>query len=244
MLEKRGVKVRGPPVPQPGRARDPAVPRLHRHAGARESGRRDRHDERRASARATRTRVARIGIRVADYLDADAFRGLVRQNLKVRAAEARQGEAAEDDRGGGGSPATRARPPLPWPSYAADTGVVLDGAQPQGARRSCSRGAQGSMLDPRPRPPIRSWTLVEPGRRRGLRRARGVGPDVDHVGDGRHEGLHDDARRPRPVSRRRSRATWRATIREIGKEVRRERRGGPRRIGWLDVPQLKGRPSA
>jgi adenylosuccinate synthase len=85
MLQKRGVRARG---------------RLHLSLAAhvilpyhiyldtlREEGGRGIGTTKKGIGPCYEDKVARIGIRVCDYLDPETFRGLVTQNLKVRAAE-------------------------------------------------------------------------------------------------------------------------------------------------------------
>ncbi len=176
-------------------------------------------------------KVARIGIRVADYLDAESFRALVRLNLKVRAAELakvkplKEIEAEVFD----GYEARRrflAR-------YAADTGLILDAARRKGAR-ILLESAQGSMLDldHGTYPFVTSSSPVAGGACVGA----GIGPTTitgvmgvtkaytTRVGLG-----------PFPTEIEGSVARY---IREVGHEYG-VTTGRARRIGWLDLPQLR-----
>jgi adenylosuccinate synthase len=176
-------------------------------------------------------KVARIGVRVADYLDAEAFRKLVRQNLKVRAAELAKVkplktiEAEVFD----GYEARRkflAR-------YAADTGLLLDAARRKGAK-ILLESAQGSMLDldHGTYPFVTSSNPIAGGACVGA----GIGPTAINAVNGvtkaytTRVGLG-----PFPTEVDGHLAHY---IREVGKEYG-TTTGRPRRIGWLDVPQLK-----
>jgi adenylosuccinate synthase len=176
-------------------------------------------------------KVARIGIRVADYLDAAAFRSLVRQNLKVRASElgkVKPLKAIEEEVFDG----YEARRKF-LAAFAADTGVLLDGARRKG-QRILLESAQGSMLDldHGTYPFVTSSNPVAGGACVGA----GIGPTAitgvmgvtkaytTRVGLG-----------PFPTEVEGHLAHF---IREVGKEYG-TTTGRPRRIGWLDVPQLK-----
>ena len=176
-------------------------------------------------------KVARIGIRVADYLDAASLRVLVRQNLKVRAAELAKVKPLDEIEAEvfDGYEARRrflAR-------YAADTGLILDAARRKGAR-ILLESAQGSMLDldHGTYPFVTSSNPVAGGACVGA----GVGPTTitgvmgvtkaytTRVGLG-----------PFPTEIEGAVARY---LREVGKEYG-VTTGRPRRIGWLALPQLR-----
>jgi adenylosuccinate synthase len=176
-------------------------------------------------------KVARIGIRVADYLDAESFRKLVRQNLKVRAAElskVKPLKAIEEEVFDGYEARRKA-----LASFAADTGLLLDAARRKGAR-ILLESAQGSMLDldHGTYPFVTSSNPVAGGACVGA----GVGPTTITAVNGvtkaytTRVGLG-----PFPTEVEGHLANY---IREVGKEYG-VTTGRPRRIGWLDVPQLK-----
>jgi adenylosuccinate synthase len=176
-------------------------------------------------------KVARIGIRVADYLDAAAFRSLVRQSLKVRAAElarVKPLKAIEEEVFDG----YEARRKF-LAGFAADTGVLLDKARRKG-QRILLESAQGSMLDldHGTYPFVTSSSPVAGGACVGA----GIGPTAIAAVMGvtkaytTRVGLG-----PFPTEVEGHLAHF---IREVGKEYG-TTTGRPRRIGWLDVPQLK-----
>jgi adenylosuccinate synthase len=176
-------------------------------------------------------KVARIGIRIADYLDAAAFRSLVRQNLKVRASElakVKPLKAIEEEVFDG----YEARRKF-LAQFAADTGVLLDKARAKG-ERILLESAQGSMLDldHGTYPFVTSSSPVAGGACVGA----GVGPTTITAVMGvtkaytTRVGLG-----PFPTEVEGHLAHF---IREVGKEYG-TTTGRPRRIGWLDVPQLK-----
>lgn len=176
-------------------------------------------------------KVARIGVRVADYLDAEAFRKLVRKNLKVRAAELTKVKSLkkiEEEVFDGYESRRRF-----LASFAADTGLLLDGARRKGAR-ILLESAQGSMLDldHGTYPFVTSSNPVSGGACVGA----GVGPTAITAVNGvtkaytTRVGLG-----PFPTEIEGHVAHY---IREVGKEYG-TTTGRPRRIGWLDVPQLK-----
>ena len=229
MLEKRGIRVKG---------------RLHLSLAAhvilpyhvyldtlREEGGRGIGTTKKGIGPCYEDKVARIGIRVADYLDESSFRKLVRQSLKVRAAELakvkplKQIEAEVFD----GYDARRAF----LARYAADTGLLLEQAL-KDKKRVLLESAQGSMLDldHGTYPFVTSSNPVAGGACVG----GGVGPTsisavmgitkayTTRVGLG-----------PFPTEVEGKLAYY---IREVGKEYG-VTTGRPRRIGWLDLPQLK-----
>lgn len=176
-------------------------------------------------------KVARIGIRVADYLDAEAFRKLVRKNLKVRAAELTKVKPLKDIEAEvfDGYEARRRF----LAGFAADTGLLLDGARRKG-ERILLESAQGSMLDldHGTYPFVTSSNPIAGGACVGA----GIGPTAIGAVNGvtkaytTRVGLG-----PFPTEVEGHLARY---IREVGKEYG-VTTGRPRRIGWLDVPQLK-----
>lgn len=176
-------------------------------------------------------KVARIGVRVADYLDAEAFRKLVRRNLKVRAAElakVKPLKAIEEEVFDG----YEARRKF-LASFAADTGLLLDAARRKGAKMLLE-SAQGSMLDldHGTYPFVTSSNPIAGGACVGA----GIGPTAITAVNGvtkaytTRVGLG-----PFPTELDGHIAHY---IREVGKEYG-TTTGRPRRIGWLDVPQLR-----
>ncbi|HXT01854.1 MAG TPA: adenylosuccinate synthase [Elusimicrobiota bacterium] len=176
-------------------------------------------------------KVARIGIRVADYLDADAFRNLVRQNLKVRAADLARVKSLKliEEEVFDGYEARRRF----LEGFAADTGLLLDAAKRKGAKLLLE-SAQGSMLDldHGTYPFVTSSSPVAGGACVGS----GIGPTTITAVNGvtkaytTRVGLG-----PFPTEIEGHVAHY---IREVGHEYG-TTTGRPRRIGWLDVPQLK-----
>ena len=229
MLEKRGIKVRG---------------RLFLSLSAhvilpyhvyldtlREEGGRGIGTTKKGIGPCYEDKVARIGIRVADYLDAAAFRDLVRQNLKVRSAELTKVKSLKkiEEEVFDGYAARRRF----LAEFAVDTGLVLDAARRKGAK-ILLESAQGSMLDldHGTYPFVTSSSPVAGGACVGA----GVGPTTITAVNGvtkaytTRVGLG-----PFPTEVDGHIAHY---IREIGKEYG-TTTGRPRRIGWLDVPQLK-----
>lgn len=176
-------------------------------------------------------KVARIGIRLCDYLEPETFKALVAQNLKVRAAElsrvkplAKIAEEVFQDY-------DRLRRYLA--PFCADTTLMLDKAL-KAKKRILMESAQGAMLDLDfgTYPFVTSSNPIAGGACVGA----GVGPTAikevlgvtkaytTRVGLG-----------PFPTEMEGRVATY---IREIGKEYG-VTTGRARRIGWLDLPQLK-----
>ena len=229
MLEGRGVRVRG---------------RLHLSLAAhvilpyhvyldilREEGGRGIGTTKKGIGPCYEDKVARIGIRVADYLDAAAFPGLVRRNLKVRAAElakVKPLKKIEEEVFDGYESRRRF-----LAAFAADTGLLLDAARRKG-EKLLLESAQGSMLDldHGTYPFVTSSNPVAGGACVGA----GIGPTAITAVNGvtkaytTRVGLG-----PFPTEVEGALARY---IREVGKEYG-TTTGRPRRIGWLDVPQLK-----
>ena len=176
-------------------------------------------------------KVARIGIRVADYLDPEQFKKLVRRNLKVRAAELAKVKPLKEIEKEVFKDYDRLRRFLA--PYAADCSVLLDGAIKK-KKRLLLESAQGSMLDldHGTYPFVTSSNPVAGGACAGA----GIGPTAitcvmgvtkaytTRVGLG-----------PFPTEIDGHVAHY---IREVGKEYG-TTTGRARRIGWLDIPQLR-----
>ena len=229
MLEKRGVKVKGRLFVS--LAAHVILPYHVYLDTLREEGGRGIGTTKKGIGPCYEDKVARIGIRVADYLDEEAFRRLVRQSLKVRAAELAKVKPlkAIEEEVFDGYAARRAF----LARFAADTGLLLDQARRKKAR-ILLESAQGSMLDldHGTYPFVTSSNPVAGGACVGA----GVGPTAitgvmgvtkaytTRVGMG-----------PFPTEIEGKLAHY---IREVGKEYG-VTTGRPRRIGWLDVPQLR-----
>jgi adenylosuccinate synthase len=176
-------------------------------------------------------KVARIGVRISDFLDPESFKRLVRQNLKVRSAELSRikpvAKIAEEVFQG----YPRLRKFLE--PYCSDTPLLLDAAVKKG-KKILMESAQGTMLDLDfgTYPFVTSSNPIAGGAAVGS----GVGPTnigavmgvtkayTTRVGLG-----------PFPTELEGHVANY---IRETGKEYG-VTTGRPRRIGWLDIPQLK-----
>lgn len=229
MLHQRGVKTRG---------------RLHLSLGAhvilpyhilldtlREEGGRGIGTTKKGIGPCYEDKVARIGVRICDFLEPETFRRLVNQNLKVRAAELsriRPIKAIAEDVFKDYDSLRRFLAP-----YCADTGLLLAEALKKG-KKVLLESAQGSMLDLDfgTYPFVTSSSPISGGACTGS----GVGPAAitgvlgvtkaytTRVGLG-----------PFPTELEGRVGSY---IREIGKEYG-TTTGRPRRIGWLDLPQLR-----
>jgi adenylosuccinate synthase len=229
MLESRGIKVRGRLFLS--LAAHVILPYHVYLDTLREEGGRGIGTTKKGIGPCYEDKVARIGIRVADYLDAAAFRGLVRQNLKVRSAELTKVKSLKkiEEEVFDGYPARRRF----LAEFAADTGLLLDAARRKG-EKLLLESAQGSMLDldHGTYPFVTSSSPVAGGACVGA----GIGPTTITAVNGvtkaytTRVGLG-----PFPTEVDGHIAHY---IRETGKEYG-TTTGRPRRIGWLDVPQLK-----
>jgi len=177
-------------------------------------------------------KVARLGVRVCDFLDPAIFRALVEQNLRVRSAELTSGgERLADIR----REVFRDYDPLRrfLAPYAADTAGLVNDALDRG-RRVLFESAQGAMLDLDfgTYPFVTSSNPLAGGACAGA----GVGPN--RIGDvlgvtkayTTRVGLG-----PFPTEVDGHIASY---LREKGKEYG-ATTGRPRRIGWLDLVQLR-----
>ncbi len=229
MLEKRGIKVRGRLFLS--LAAHVILPYHIYLDTLREEGGRGIGTTKKGIGPCYEDKVARIGIRVADYLDAEGFRALVRQNLKVRAAELTKVKSLKkiEEEVFDGYEARRRF----LAAFAADTGLLLDAARRKG-EKLLLESAQGSMLDldHGTYPFVTSSSPVAGGACVGA----GIGPTTITAVNGvtkaytTRVGLG-----PFPTEIDGHIAHY---IREVGKEYG-TTTGRPRRIGWLDVPQLK-----
>ena len=176
-------------------------------------------------------KVARIGIRVADYLDPESFRKLVRKNLKVRAAELAKVKPLKEIEKEVFKDYDRLRRFLA--PFAADCSILLDEGRRK-KKRMLLESAQGSMLDldHGTYPFVTSSNPVAGGACAGA----GIGPTAITAVMGvtkaytTRVGLG-----PFPTEVEGHVGHY---IREVGKEYG-TTTGRARRIGWLDVPQLK-----
>ena len=175
-------------------------------------------------------KVARIGIRVSDYLEPETFRALVAQNLQVRAAELSRVKPLKEISAEVFRDYDKLRRYLA--PFAADTSMLLDGARRKG-KRILLESAQGSMLDL----DFGTYPFVTSSIPwRGACTGSGLGPTAvggvmgvtkaytTRVGLG-----------PFPTEVEGSVSTY---LREKGKEYG-VTTGRARRIGWLDLPQLR-----
>ena len=229
MLESRGIKVRG---------------RLHLSLAAhvilpyhilldtlREEGGRGIGTTKKGIGPCYEDKVARIGIRICDYLEPATFRALVHQNLKVREAELSRVKPIKQIAEDVFKDYDRLRKFLA--PFCADTAGILAEALGK-KKRLLLESAQGAMLDLDfgTYPFVTSSNPVAGGACTGA----GVAPAqitgvmgvtkayTTRVGLG-----------PFPTEIDGHVATY---IREIGKEYG-TTTGRPRRIGWLDLPQLR-----
>lgn len=228
-LAKRGVKARG---------------RLHVSYGAhvilpyhilldtlREEGGRGIGTTKKGIGPCYEDKVARIGIRVCDFLEPETFRSLVAQNLKVRCAElARIKPLAAITREVFKDYERLRRFLAP---FCRDTSILLDQAL-RARKRVLLESAQGAMLDLDfgTYPFVTSSNPITGGACTGA----GIGPAAitgvlgvtkaytTRVGLG-----------PFPTELDGRVGSY---IRSVGKEYG-TTTGRPRRIGWLDLPQLR-----
>ncbi|MEK7390078.1 MAG: adenylosuccinate synthase [Elusimicrobiota bacterium] len=229
VLEKRGIKVKGRLFLS--LAAHVILPYHIYLDTLREEGGRGIGTTKRGIGPCYEDKVARIGVRVADYLDPAAFRVLVRQNLKVRAAELAKVKPLKEIEKEVFADYDRLRRLIT--PFAADTPRLLDEARKQG-ERLLLESAQGSMLDldHGTYPFVTSSNPVAGGACAGA----GLGPTAVTAVMGvtkaytTRVGLG-----PFPTEVEGHLARF---IREMGKEYG-VTTGRARRIGWLDVPQLK-----
>jgi adenylosuccinate synthase len=229
MLESRGIKVRGRLFVS--LAAHVILP-YHIYVDTlREEGGRGIGTTKRGIGPCYEDKVARIGIRVADYLDPESFKKLVRKNLQVRAAELAKVKPLREIEKEVFKDYDRLRRFLA--PFAADVSLLLDGAVKKRGKLLLE-SAQGSMLDldHGTYPFVTSSNPVAGGACAGA----GIGPTAITAVMGvtkaytTRVGLG-----PFPTEIDGHVAHY---IREVGKEYG-TTTGRARRIGWLDVPQLK-----
>ncbi|MBI3289135.1 MAG: adenylosuccinate synthase [Elusimicrobia bacterium] len=229
VLERRGIKVRGRLFVS--LAAHVILPYHVYIDTLREDGGRGIGTTKRGIGPCYEDKVARIGVRVADYLDPQSFRALVRQNLKVRAAELKQVKPLKTIEKEVFAEYDRLRRFLA--PFAADASKLLDEARKRG-QRLLLESAQGSMLDldHGTYPFVTSSNPVAGGACAGA----GLGPTAVTAVMGvtkaytTRVGLG-----PFPTEVEGHLAQY---IREVGKEYG-VTTGRARRIGWLDIPQLQ-----
>lgn len=229
MLVKRGIKVRG---------------RLHLSTRAhmimpyhiyldtlREEGGRGIGTTKRGIGPCYEDKVARIGIRVVDFMEPETFKTLVAQNLKVRAAELTKIKPLAEISKEVFKDYDKLRRALA--PFCSDTPLLLEKAV-KAKKRILLESAQGSMLDLDfgTYPFVTSSNPIAGGACVGA----GIGPTAisgvmgvtkaytTRVGLG-----------PFPTEIEGHVAKY---IRQVGKEYG-VTTGRPRRIGWLDLPQLR-----
>ncbi len=229
MLESRGIKVRGRLFVS--LAAHVILP-YHIYVDTlREEGGRGIGTTKRGIGPCYEDKVARIGIRVADYLDPEQFKKLVRKNLKVRAADLAKVKPLKEIEKEVFKDYDRLRRFLA--PFAADVSLLLDGAVKK-RKKLLLESAQGSMLDldHGTYPFVTSSNPVAGGACAGA----GIGPTAITAVMGvtkaytTRVGLG-----PFPTEIDGHVAHY---VREVGKEYG-TTTGRARRIGWLDVPQLK-----
>ncbi|MDP3542983.1 MAG: adenylosuccinate synthase [Elusimicrobiota bacterium] len=229
MLESRGIKVRGRLFIS--LAAHVILP-YHIYVDTlREEGGRGIGTTKRGIGPCYEDKVARIGIRIADFLDPEVFRKLVRRNLKVRAAELAKVKPLKTIEKEVFKDYDRQRRFLA--PFAADCSLFLDAANKK-KKRLLLESAQGSMLDldHGTYPFVTSSNPVAGGACAGA----GIGPTAITAVMGvtkaytTRVGLG-----PFPTEVEGHVGHY---IREVGKEYG-TTTGRARRIGWLDVPQLK-----
>ena len=229
MLESRGIKVRGRLFVS--LAAHVILP-YHIYVDTlREEGGRGIGTTKRGIGPCYEDKVARIGIRVADYLDPEQFKKLVRKNLKVRAADLAKVKPLKEIEKEVFKDYDRLRRFLA--PFAADVSLLLDGAVKK-RKKLLLESAQGSMLDldHGTYPFVTSSNPVAGGACAGA----GIGPTAITAVMGvtkaytTRVGLG-----PFPTEIDGHVAHY---VREVGKEYG-TTTGRARRIGWLDVPPLK-----
>jgi adenylosuccinate synthase len=228
-LVKQGIRVRGHLHVSPGA--HVILPYHIMLDTLREEGGRGIGTTKRGIGPCYEDKVARIGIRVCDYLEPETFKSLVNQNLKVRAAELARVKPLKEIAKDVFKDYERLRKHLA--PFCADTTLMLSKALKAG-KRVLMESAQGSMLDLDfgTYPFVTSSNPIAGGACVGS----GVGPTevrgvlgvtkayTTRVGLG-----------PFPTE---IEGTVAAYIRQEGKEYG-VTTGRPRRIGWLDLPQLR-----
>ena len=229
MLESRGIKVRG---------------RLHLSLAAhvilpyhilldtlREEGGRGIGTTKKGIGPCYEDKVARIGVRVCDYLEPETFKALVNQNLKVRAAELSRVKPIKAIAQDVFKDYDRLRKFLA--PFCTDTSEMLGGLLSK-KRNLLLESAQGAMLDLDfgTYPFVTSSNPIAGGACTGA----GIAPShVNNVMGVTKAYTTRVGLGPFPTEIEGHTASY---IREVGKEYG-TTTGRPRRIGWLDLPQLR-----
>ncbi|HVE14280.1 MAG TPA: adenylosuccinate synthase [Elusimicrobiota bacterium] len=229
MLESRGVRVRGRLFLSP--AAHVILPYHVILDTLREEGGRGIGTTKKGIGPAYEDKVARIGIRVCDYLDEKAFPDLVQKVLKVRAAELSRVKPLKAIREEVFKDYARLRRFLK--PFVRDTAALIDEALRAGDK-VLFEGAQGVMLDLDygTYPFVTSSNTVAAAAGAGS----GVGPTrVNEVLGVSKAYTTRVGMGPFPTEIDGSVARY---IRETGKEYG-TTTGRPRRIGWLDLVQLR-----
>ncbi|MBI5597538.1 MAG: adenylosuccinate synthase [Elusimicrobia bacterium] len=229
MLAKRGVSVKGRLFLSP--AAHVILP-THRLLDAlREEGGRGIGTTKKGIGPCYEDKVARIGIRVADYLDAKAFPGLLDIALRVRSAELQRVKPIRE---------IRAEVMRDWPRlrrflapFVRDTAALVE-SELKAGRRVLFEGAQGAMLDL----DYGTYPFVTSSNTHAGSAAAGsgVGPIWIRSVLGITKAYTTRVGRgPFPTEIEGSVAHY---VRETGHEYG-TTTGRPRRIGWLDLVQLR-----
>jgi adenylosuccinate synthase len=229
MLTRRGVKVKGRLFVSP--AAHIILPYHVIIDTLREEGGRGIGTTKRGIGPCYEDKVARIGIRVCDYLEPKTFRELVERNLKVRCAEltrVRPLKKIREDVFKDYAKLCRFLKP-----FVADTAKMIDAAVAKD-KPVLFEGAQGAMLDLDygTYPFVTSSNTVAGAAGTGS----GVGPSRIHEVMGIAKAYTTRVGRgPFPTELFNRVGNF---IRKVGHEYG-TTTGRPRRIGWLDLVQLK-----
>ncbi|MFH2203765.1 MAG: adenylosuccinate synthase [Elusimicrobiota bacterium] len=176
-------------------------------------------------------KVARIGIRICDFMEPDTFKVLVERNLKVREAEFSRVRPLRRIRREVFAGSDRLRRFLK--PFVADTAEMIETAVSRG-KRVLFEGAQGAMLDLDygTYPYVTSSNTVAGAAGTGA----GVGPSRIHEVMGIAKAYTTRVGRgPFPTELFDETGDF---IRKVGHEYG-TTTGRPRRIGWLDLIQLR-----
>jgi len=229
MLEGRGVKVKGRLFLSP--AAHVILPTHRILDTLREEGGRGIGTTKKGIGPAYEDKVARIGIRVADYLDEEAFPELLETMLSVRAAELERVRPTKE---------IRAEVLKDWPAlrrfvapFVRDTSAFVE-AELKAGRRVLFEGAQGAMLDL----DYGTYPFVTSSNTHAGSAAvgAGVGPTWIRSVLGITKAYTTRVGRgPFPTEIEGTVAHY---VRETGREYG-TTTGRPRRIGWLDLVQLR-----
>jgi len=229
MLERRGVKPRNRLFVSP--AAHVILPTHIILDGLREEGGRGIGTTKKGIGPCYEDKVARIGIRVADYLEPAAFKKLLEKNIRVRSAEL-----------------ARVRPPRKilkdvlkeyeglrrfLKPFVADTAKMVDDSVRLG-RRVLFEGAQGAMLDL----DYGTYPFVTSSNTLASNAATGSGVGPHRIGDVLGVTKAYTTRVGRGPFPTESFGKTASHIRKVGGEYG-TTTGRPRRIGWLDLVQLK-----